>query len=102
MFEAVADAGFDWVRIHVKWGDRTGKAAPYGIKPSFMVVVNETVGWVNKHGMRAMFNTHYENDGATAWFIQHEHLRRCIAASGCYLAADRGALSNRARRPAGV
>jgi hypothetical protein len=43
VFEAVADAGFDWVRIHVKWGDRTGKAAPYGIKPSFMVVVNETV-----------------------------------------------------------
>ena len=62
VFESVQAAGFDWVRIPCQWDYYTAKSAPYAIDPKFMAQVNTTVGWALKHGLRAMINTHHEND----------------------------------------
>lgn len=61
MFESAAEKGFDWVRIPIYWGCRTEIDSPYTVNATFMTMVQETVDWAHKHGLRAMINTHHED-----------------------------------------
>jgi endoglucanase len=61
VFETVAAAGFDWVRIPAQWGCHAALDPPYTVDAAFLAQVNQTVGWALKTKMRAMINTHHEN-----------------------------------------
>lgn len=61
VFETVAAAGFDWVRIPAQWGCHALETAPYTVDAAFLAQVNQTVRWALKHKLRAMVNTHHEN-----------------------------------------
>jgi endoglucanase len=62
LIQAVADAGFDLVRIPVTWASDTGPGPTYVIDPARLERVAEVVGYVERAGMHAVVNLHH--DGA--------------------------------------
>lgn len=62
LLTAVADAGFDIVRIPVTWSLFTGAAPNFTIDPARLARVEEVVGYVLDAGMYAIINLHH--DGA--------------------------------------
>ena len=61
IFESVKQQGFDWVRIPVHWGARTGGSSPWSIDGGFMGEVKETVGWALDQGLTVLINAHHED-----------------------------------------
>lgn len=64
LLRAVADSGFDIVRIPVTWSLHTGGAPDYRIDEAFLNRVAEVIGYVIDTGMHAIINLHH--DGADA------------------------------------
>lgn len=62
LLQAVADAGFDVVRIPVTWSMFTGAGPTFTIDPQRLSRVEEVVGYVLDAGMYAIINMHH--DGA--------------------------------------
>lgn len=62
LLQAVADAGFDLVRIPVTWSMQTGPGPEYTIDPARLARVEEVVNYVLDAGMYAIINLHH--DGA--------------------------------------
>lgn len=62
LLRAVADAGFDVVRIPVTWSLFTGDAPTYTIDPARLARVREVVGYARSAGLYAIINLHH--DGA--------------------------------------
>lgn len=58
-FAAVAEAGFDHVRIPVAWSAHTGKELPYAIDEVFLKRVDEVVGWALDAGLAVVMNMHH-------------------------------------------
>jgi endoglucanase len=65
LMQAVADAGFDVVRIPVTWAMHMGPAPDYVIEPAWLARVAEVVNYANDAGMHAIINVHH--DGADAF-----------------------------------
>ena len=57
-FDTIADAGFDSVRVPVRWSAHTGEAPPYAVDEAML----ERVGWVldqaERTGLGAILNVH--------------------------------------------
>jgi endoglucanase len=62
LLEAVAKAGFGFVRIPVTWSKHMGHAPNYVIDASFLARVSEVVGYAHAAGLTATINVHH--DGA--------------------------------------
>lgn len=62
LLQAVADSGFDMVRIPVTWSLRTGSGPDYVIEAAFLERVAEVVRYATDAGMYAIINLHH--DGA--------------------------------------
>src|SRR5690606_2304093 len=62
LLHAVAEAGFDLVRIPVTWSKHTGPGPEYRIEPSWLKRVEEVVGYAHSAGLYAIINIHH--DGA--------------------------------------
>lgn len=62
LLSAVANAGFDLVRIPVTWSMQTGDAPDYTIDPARLERVEQVVNYVLDAGMYALINLHH--DGA--------------------------------------
>ena len=60
MIRAVADAGFDSVRVPVTWQNALGEAPDYLIDNEFLDRVEEVVGYVLATEMYCIINTHHE------------------------------------------
>lgn len=58
-FKRIADAGFDTIRLPVRWSTRADNAAPYTIDPVFMARVKELVGHARKSGLNVILNSHH-------------------------------------------
>jgi len=65
LIRAVADAGFDVVRVPVTWSPHIGDGPGYAIDAAFMDRVEEVVGYVHDAGLTAILNLHH--DGADNW-----------------------------------
>lgn len=63
---AIADAGFDTVRLPVKWSAHAAPQAPYTIDPAFLARVDEVVGWILDHGLQVIVDFHHYDEMATA------------------------------------
>jgi endoglucanase len=62
LLAAVADAGFELVRIPVTWSKHTGGAPDYRIESRWLDRVEEVVGYAHAAGLYAIINIHH--DGA--------------------------------------
>jgi endoglucanase len=58
-FKRIADAGFNSIRLPVRWSSRTGKKPPYTIDPAFMKRVKQAVGEARAAGLNVILNSHH-------------------------------------------
>lgn len=58
-YERIAAAGFDTVRIPVRWNDYTGPAPEYRIHPDFAEVVDNNIRWALSNDLNIVLNIHH-------------------------------------------
>ncbi len=57
--QAIADAGFNSIRLPVRWDEEALLVEPYTISNSYLARVKEVVGWINAAGLVAIINMHH-------------------------------------------
>ena len=60
MIKAVADAGFNAIRIPVRWTEQLSDAQNMVVKDSWLARVKEVVDWALAENMYVIINTHHE------------------------------------------
>ncbi|MEM9055484.1 MAG: cellulase family glycosylhydrolase, partial [Pseudomonadota bacterium] len=55
----IKDAGFDTIRLPVRWSVHTQETAPYAIDPDLVARVDEIVGWAGEIGLNIIVNVHH-------------------------------------------
>jgi len=58
-FDLIQSAGFDSVRLPVRWSTHADEAAPYTIDPVFLARVDEIVGRALERGLAVVLDTHH-------------------------------------------
>jgi endoglucanase len=58
-FKRIADAGFNTIRLPVRWSSRTGNQPPYAIDPVFMKRVRQAVNEARGSGLNVILNSHH-------------------------------------------
>lgn len=58
-FDAIAGAGFDGVRLPVRWDIHTGHEPPYTIDPAFMARVTEVADQALARGLKVQLDLHH-------------------------------------------
>src|SRR5262245_12652304 len=58
---AIADAGFDGVRLPVRWDERTASEPPYAILPFFQARIAEIIAQCVGLGLRLQIDCHHFN-----------------------------------------
>ncbi len=58
-FDIIKEAGFDSVRIPVRWSDHAGTRAPFTIDPSFMAEVEAIVDGALRRNLEVVLNVHH-------------------------------------------
>ena len=56
---AIADAGFDGVRLPVRWDAHADASSPYGINDAFLDRVDQVVAAALLHGLKLQLNCHH-------------------------------------------
>jgi aryl-phospho-beta-D-glucosidase BglC (GH1 family) len=54
-------AGFNCVRIPIRWDLHTGKTSPYTIDATWLNRVEQVVNWSLKHGLITIINSHHDD-----------------------------------------
>lgn len=60
-FERLKEAGFETIRLPVKWSAHAAQKPPYKIDPAFMARIEEIVGWADETGLQIIVNVHHYN-----------------------------------------
>lgn len=55
----IAEAGFDSVRIPVRWSAHAAEDAPYTIDPDFLARVDQVISWALDAGLNVLLNVHH-------------------------------------------
>jgi len=58
-YQRIKQAGFDTVRIPVRWSDYTGPAPDYRIHPDFAELVDNNLKWALSSGLNVVLNIHH-------------------------------------------
>lgn len=58
----IREAGFDAVRIPVKWTAHTDPRPPYAIDPDFLARVDEVIAWGLAAGLTVIVNVHHDEE----------------------------------------
>ncbi len=58
-FDGVKEAGFDFVRLPVRWSTHAEKSAPYTIDPKFFARVDQVVNWALKRDLAIIVDFHH-------------------------------------------
>lgn len=74
--QAIADAGFQTVRLPVKWSGHAAEEAPYRLDPTFLARVDEVVGWILERDLNVIIDLHHYDEMATE---PAAHLTRWLA-----------------------
>jgi endoglucanase len=61
-FTAIAEAGFDSVRIPVRWSDYAAEEPPYTIEPAFFKTVDRAVAQALSNDLAVVLNVHHYNE----------------------------------------
>ena len=60
MIHAVKEAGFNAIRIPVRWTEQLSNASTMTVKPEYLARVKEVVDWALEEDMFVIINTHHE------------------------------------------
>lgn len=60
--QATRAAGFDTVRLPVRWSAHAAATAPYGLDPAFAARVDEVTGWLLGRGMNVILDFHHYDE----------------------------------------
>ena len=63
--QAIAAAGFNSIRLPVRWDNEALLGEPYTISASYLARVKEVVGWINAAGLVAIINMHHHQSFLT-------------------------------------
>ncbi len=58
-FTVLADAGFESIRLPVRWSAHAEESAPYTIDPDFFERIDEVIGWALDAGLQVVLNIHH-------------------------------------------
>ena len=58
-FDLIKQAGFDFVRLPVRWSTHADEAAPYTIDLTFFARVDQIVGWALERDLAIIVNIHH-------------------------------------------
>jgi endoglucanase len=58
-FQLIADAGFNAVRVPIRWNAHADTAPPFAIDPAFLARVDEVLGWAVEAGLAVVINIHH-------------------------------------------
>lgn len=58
-FKIIKEAGFDYVRVPIKWSAHTSDKAPYKINPKFMKRIKEVVDLAYKNNLKILIDVHH-------------------------------------------
>lgn len=58
-YQRIAAAGFDTVRIPIRWSDYTGPAPAYRIHPDFAELVDNNIRWALRNDLNVVLNIHH-------------------------------------------
>ena len=64
-FDLVEDAGFDFVRLPVRWSTHAGADSPYAIDPAFFTRVDEVVNWAMERNLTIIVDFHHYEEVMT-------------------------------------
>lgn len=60
--QAVARAGFDTVRIQIKWSAHAAQTAPYAIDPAFFTRIDTVLTWALEARLNVILNVHHYDE----------------------------------------
>lgn len=60
--QAVRAAGFDTIRVPIKWSAHTMTGAPYTIDPAFRARIDEVMDWSLEAGLNIIINVHHYDE----------------------------------------
>lgn len=67
-FDLIKDAGFDFVRLPVKWNGHADESAPYTIEPEFFFRIDQVVDWALKRNLTIIIDFHnYDEMMSNPW-----------------------------------
>jgi len=64
-FDLIKEAGFDFVRLPVRWNAHTEESAPYTINPTFFARVDQVVNWALEHNLGIIVDLHHYEEMMT-------------------------------------
>jgi len=75
-FDLIKAAGFNSVRIPIRWSAHAASDAPYTIAPDFFARIDEVTGWALDRGLVVVVNVHHYEEMASD---PRAHLERFFA-----------------------
>jgi endoglucanase len=63
-FDLIKEAGFDFVRLPVRWNAHADESAPYMIDPAFFARVDEVVNWALARNLAVIVDLHHYEEMA--------------------------------------
>lgn len=64
-FVSIKEAGFDFVRLPVRWNAHAAESAPYTIDPAFFARVDEVVNWAVAQNLAVIIDFHHYEEMAS-------------------------------------
>jgi endoglucanase len=64
-FDLIKEAGFDFVRLPVRWNAYASASAPYTIDPAFFARVDEVLGWALERELAIIIDFHHYEEMAS-------------------------------------
>jgi endoglucanase len=64
-FELIQEAGFDFVRLPIRWSSHADESAPYAIDPAFLERVDEVVNWALEQDLAVIIDFHHYEEMAS-------------------------------------
>jgi endoglucanase len=58
-FDLIQEAGFDFVRLPVRWNSRAEEEPPYTVDPAFFARVDEVVNWALERDLAVIIDFHH-------------------------------------------
>lgn len=64
-FDLVKEAGFDFVRLPVRWSAHAEQESPFTIDPDFFTRVDQVINWALERNLTIIINIHHYEEMAT-------------------------------------
>lgn len=64
-FGLIKEAGFDFVRLPIRWNSHADESAPYAVDPAFFARVDEVVTWALEQDLAVIIDFHHYEEMAS-------------------------------------